>query len=44
METVKLLIKYKFRLICLFNNNILISEKDTFLKKIRANNISLIVL
>ncbi len=44
METVKLLIKYKFRLICLFNNNILISEKDNFLKKIRANNISLIVL
>ena len=43
-ETVKLLIKYKFRLICLFNNNILISEKDNFLKKIRANNISLIVL
>ena len=44
METLKLLIKYKFRLICLFNNNILISEKDNFLKKIRANNISLIVL
>ena len=44
METLKLLIKYKFRVICLFNNNILISEKDNFLKKIRANNISLIVL
>ena len=44
METIKLLIKYKFRVICLFNNNILISEKDKFLKKIRANNISLIVL
>ncbi len=44
METLKLLLKYKFRLICLFNNNILISEKDKFLKKIRANNISLIVL
>ena len=44
METLKLLIKYKFRVICLFNNNILISEKDTFLKKMRSNNISLIIL
>ena len=44
METLKLLIKYKFRVICLFNNNILISEKDNFLKKIRSNNISLIIL
>ena len=44
METLNLLIKYKFRLICLFNNNVLISEKDNFLKKIRANNISLIIL
>ena len=44
METLNLLIKYKFRVICLFNNNILISQKDNFLKKIRANNISLIVL
>ncbi len=44
METLNLLIKYKFRAICLFNNNILISQKDNFLKKIRANNISLIIL
>ncbi len=44
METLNLLIKFKFRVICLFNNNILISEKDIFLKKIRANNISLIIL
>ena len=44
METLNLLIKYKFRVICLFNNNILISQKDIFLKKIRANNISLIIL
>ena len=44
METLKLLIKYKFRAICLFNNNILVSEKDNFLKKIRANNISLTIL
>ena len=44
MKTLKLLIKYKFRAICLFNNNILISEKDYFLKKVRANNISLIIL
>jgi len=44
METLNLLIKYKFRVICLFNNNILVSDKDNFLKKIRANNISLIIL
>ena len=44
METLNLLIKYKFRVICLFNNNILISQKDNFLKKIRAHNISLIIL
>ena len=44
IETLDLLIKYKFRVICLFNNNILISQKDIFLKKIRANNISLIIL
>ena len=44
METLKLLIKYKFRVVCLFNNNILISEKNKFLKKIRNNNISLIIL
>ena len=44
METLNLLIKYKFRVICLFNNNILISQKDNFLKKIRVNNISLIIL
>ena len=44
METLKLLIKYKFRAICLFNKKILISEKDNFLSKIRANKISLIIL
>ena len=44
METLKLLIKYKFRAICLFNNRIIISQKDNFLKKIRDNNISLIIL
>ena len=44
METLKLLIKYKFRAICLFNYNILISEKNNFLKKIKASKISLIIL
>ena len=44
METLELLIKYKFRVICLFNYNILISEKNNFLKKLRANNISLTIL
>ncbi len=44
METLSLLIKYKFRAICLFNNNIIISQKENFLKKIRTNNVSLIIL
>ena len=44
METLKLLIKYKFRAICLFKSDILISEKDKFLKQIKTNKISLIVL
>jgi len=43
-HTLKLLIKYKFRAICLFKNNILISEKEKFLKQIKANRISLIVI
>ena len=44
METLKLLIKYKFRAICLFKNDILISEKKKFLKQINSNKISLIVM
>ena len=44
LETLKLLIKYKFRVICLFKNNILISEKEKFLKQIKTNKISLIVM
>ena len=44
LETLKLLIKYKFRAICLFKNDILISEKDKFLNQIKNNKISLIVI
>ena len=44
MDTLNLLIKYKFRIICLFKNNILISEKEKFLKCIHDNKISLVVL
>ena len=44
IKTLKLLIKYNFRAICLFKDNILISEKDSFLNHIRSNKISLIVL
>ena len=44
IETLKLLIKYKFRTICLFNNDILISEKYKFLKIIKENKISLMVM
>ena len=43
-QTLKLLIKYKFRVICLFKNDILISEKEKFLKRIKSNKISLIVM
>ncbi|MDC3114386.1 UDP-2,3-diacylglucosamine diphosphatase LpxI [Alphaproteobacteria bacterium] len=44
LVTLKLLIKYKFRVICLFKNNILISEKEKFLKQIKTNKISLLVM
>tara|TARA_A100000164_G_scaffold307179_1_gene283843 strand:- start:2 stop:826 length:825 start_codon:yes stop_codon:yes gene_type:complete len=44
LETLKLLVKYKFRAICLFKSDILISEKDKFLMQIKTNKISLIVL
>ena len=44
MDTLKLLIKYKFRSICLFNSDILISDKEKFLKHVKNNRISLIVL
>ena len=44
LETLKLLIKYKFRVICLFKNDILISEKEKFLKQIKTNKISLLVM
>ena len=43
-QTLKLLIKYKFRAICLFKDNILISEKDKFLNQIKTNKISLIII
>ena len=44
LETLKLLNKYKFRVICLFRSDILISEKDKFLKQIKTNKISLVVM
>ena len=44
MQTLNLLIKFKFRAICLFKSNILISEKEKFLKQIKTNKISLIVM
>ncbi len=44
LVTLKLLIKYKFRVICLFKNDILISEKEKFLNQIKTNKISLLVM
>ena len=44
MNTLKLLLKYKFRVICLFKEDIIISEKEKFLKEIKINKTSLIVM
>ena len=43
-QTLKLLIKYNFKAICLFNKNIIISNKDLFLKNINKSKLSLIVI
>ena len=43
-NTIDLLIKYKFKAICLFEKQIIISNKNLFMKKIQKSNLSLIIL
>jgi DUF1009 family protein len=44
IKTLNLLRKYKFKIICLFENNTIISEKEVFLDLIKKSNMSLLVL
>ena len=43
-ETIKILIKKKYKVICLFNNQSIVSNKSIFLKNIKKLNISLLVI
>ena len=43
-ETIELLIKKKYKVICLFNNQSIVSNKSIFLKNIKKLNISLLVI
>ena len=44
IDTINLLIKYNFKAVCLFNNEIIVSNKKKFLDTIRLSDLSLIVL
>jgi DUF1009 family protein len=44
LQTLKLLKKYNFKAICLFNGNTIVSNKDKFKQYISESNLSLIVL
>ena len=43
-ETIDLLLAKKYKLICLFSNQSIVSNKATFLKHIKNSNISLLVI
>ena len=43
-QTLELLIKFNFKAICLFNKNIIISNKNTFIANINKSKLSLIVI
>ena len=43
-ETIELLIKKKYKVICLFNSQSIVSNKSIFLKNIKKLNISLLVI
>ena len=43
-QTLELLIKYKFKAVCLFNKNIIIADKNLFIQKIYKSKLSLIVI
>lgn len=43
-QTLELLIQFNFKAICLFNKNIIISNKDIFIENINNSKLSLIVI
>ena len=43
-ETINLLLLKKYKLICLFNNQSIVSDKKVFLNKIKNSKISLLVI
>ena len=43
-KTLDLLIKFNFKAICLFNKNIIIVNKSSFIKNINKSNLSLVVI
>jgi len=44
LNTIKLLVKYNYKVICLYNHKILINNKKEFLQYLKSHSISLIVL
>ena len=44
LDTINLLLKKKYKLLCLFNNQSIVSNKSIFLKTIENSNISLLVI
>ena len=44
LNTIKLLVKYNFKVICLYHHRILINNKKEFLQYLKSHSISLIVL
>ena len=43
-QTLELLIRYKFKAVCLLNKNIIIANKNLFIQKIHKSKLSLIVI
>jgi len=43
-KTLELLIKFNFKAICLFNKNIIVSNKNAFVENINKSKLSLIVI
>ena len=44
IQTLELLIKFNFKAVCLFNKNIIISNKELFMNNINQSKLSLIVI
>jgi len=43
-QTLKLLIKFNFKAVCLLNKNILVANKNSFIENINKSKLSLIVI